>query len=96
MGPAENIEISGCNFKNLCTMKNNSCKGAIFSASSHDGHKTNVMIHKNIVITHNTFDIIHGPIINLTSVNGATLKNNVYSNICLPPTTENCKNVIIE
>ncbi len=96
MGPAENIEISGCNFKNLCTMKNNSCKGAIFSASSHDGHKTNVMIHKNIVITHNTFDIIHGPIISLTSVDGATIKNNVYSNICLPPETENCKNVIIE
>ncbi len=94
MGPSENVTITGCSFTNVCAMGGSNCKGAIFSASSHDGNETREKIHKSIVITDNIFKDISVPPISLTSVSGVTLKNNTYSS--LPPVTSNCDNVTIE
>ncbi len=96
MGPAENVEISGCTFAHLCAMGNSSCKGAIFSSSSHDGNKANAIIHKNIVITRNSFNDITVPIVDLTSANGVTLKDNRYTAPALAPVISNCENVTVE
>jgi hypothetical protein len=95
MGPSENIEISGCSFQNVCAMDNNACKGAIFSASSHDGNETDKMIHKNIKIIGNTFSDIPVFSVNLTSVDGGEIKNNNYNDVVIPITT-NCKNISID
>jgi len=96
MGPSQNVEISGCTFTHLCAMGGSNCKGVIFSASSHDGDNTFEKIHKNIVITDNTFVDINVPVVNLTSVDGATVKNNHYPDLRVAPTSFNCKNAVIE
>lgn len=95
MGPSENVLISGCSFSNVCAMNSDSCKGAIFSASSHDGNETKELIHNNITIKNNTFSEISVPSVNLSSVKNATIKDNVFSKNSHPKTT-NCENVIIE
>ena len=95
MGPSENILISGCTFTNVCAMNSDSCKGAVFSASSHDGKETKELIHKNITVEKNIFKEISVPCVNLSSVKGATLKSNIYPENC-EPKFSNCENVIIE
>ncbi len=93
MGPSENIKISGCTFENVCAMNGDNCKGAIFSAASHGGAATSKIIHRNIEISGNTFKGFNHPAINLTSVDGVTLRDNIYSDGVLSHVTSNCKNV---
>lgn len=96
MGPSENITVSGCTFDNVCAMRSDNCKGAIFTASSHDGWATNNIIHKNITVTGNSFSNISVPALNFNSVDGLTVKNNTYAAGVLPPVTSNCVNTVIE
>ncbi len=95
MGPAENISISNCKFTNVCAMGGDNCKGAIFSSSSHNGALTNEIIHKNIEISHNVFSDISVPAINLTSVDGVIIKDNIYPEN-IENVISNCINVIEE
>ncbi len=93
MGPAENISITDCSFKNVCAMNTDACKGAIFTSASHSGKATANIIHKNISIIGNTFTDFSLPAVNLTSVDGATIKDNIYNNGVAAPVTSGCKNV---
>lgn len=96
MGPAQNVTISGCSFKNVCAMGGDNCKGAIFTAASHDGYQTAQIIHKNISIINNTFSDFSVPAVNLTSVSGVVLRDNTYLNSATKPIITNCENVIEE
>lgn len=96
MGPSQNVTISGCSFKNVCAMGGDNCKGAIFSAASHDGYQTAQRIHKNITISNNTFSDFSAPAVNLSSVNGVILRDNTYLNSVAKPIITNCENVIAQ
>ena len=74
-------------------MGGSNCKGAIFTASSHDGAETDEIIHKNIVITNNTFEGISVPAVSLNSVNGVTVSGNRYAANVPAPVATNCKKV---
>ncbi|MBQ4327477.1 MAG: right-handed parallel beta-helix repeat-containing protein [Clostridia bacterium] len=97
MGPSEQVEISGLEIRNVCSMKTDACRGAIMVTNSHSGSvKGSGTLHGTVKITDSIFDNAGAPALYAILTDTLEFSGNTLIGNTADPVYTGCKNVSVE
>ncbi len=97
MGPSEQVEMSGLEIRNVCSMKTDACRGAIMVTNSHSGSvKGSGTLHGTVKITDSTFDNVNAPAFYAILTDSLDFSGNTLTGSTADPVYTGCKNVNVE
>ena len=97
MGPCESFIASGLEIENVCTMKNDACRGAVMITNSHSGSvKGDGTLHGTVKITDSTFANTNAPALYAILTRDLTFTGNNLAGNTQSPVYTGCENVEVE
>ncbi len=97
MGPSERVEMRGLNIKNVCTMKNKTCLGAVLVSNSHSGRVSgDGPLHGTVKITDSTFSDTNSPALYAIYAEELEFSGNTLSGNASKPFWSDCTRVTVE